>query len=103
MVLHRRSRQALEFAADWGCDVHLQQIRREGFRKRRAAMGLPPGDTDPYFDSMTDDEWKVLHHMLADHNCVLFCVTGKLYLATAEHNCFADIQVSAAQCCVTSN
>ena len=22
-------------------------------------MGLPPGDTDPYFDTMNDDEWQV--------------------------------------------
>ena len=39
--------------------VHGQAIRREGFRKRRAALGLPPGDTDPYFDTMDDSEWQV--------------------------------------------
>ncbi|KAL3159703.1 Leucine-rich repeat-containing protein oda7 [Trebouxia sp. C0009 RCD-2024] len=36
----------------------MQVIRREGFRKRRAALGLPPGDTDPYFDTMDDSEWQ---------------------------------------------
>lgn len=41
-----------------------QAIRREGFRKRRAALGLPPGDTDPYFDTMNDDEWQVSLHVL---------------------------------------
>ncbi len=40
-----------------------QAIRREGFRKRRAALGLPPGDTDPYFDTMNDDEWQVSLHV----------------------------------------
>ena len=39
--------------------MHAQAIRREGFRKRRAALGLPPGDTDPYFDTMNDEEWQV--------------------------------------------
>ena len=41
------------------CLCMRQAIRREGFRKRRAALGLPPGDTDPYFDTMNDDEWQV--------------------------------------------
>lgn len=34
---------------------YLQQIRREGWRKRREALGLPPGDTDPYFDGLSSD------------------------------------------------
>ncbi len=37
----------------------VQAVRREGFRKRREALGLPPGDTDPYFDDMSDTEWEV--------------------------------------------
>lgn len=36
----------------------LQQIRKEGFRKRRKALGLPDGDTDPAFDNMSDTEWE---------------------------------------------
>ncbi|KAK9811648.1 hypothetical protein WJX72_007649 [[Myrmecia] bisecta] len=37
---------------------YLQNLRKEGFRKRREALGLPPGDTDPYFDDMSDGEWE---------------------------------------------
>ncbi|KAF8061976.1 ODA7 [Scenedesmus sp. PABB004] len=36
---------------DW-----MQQLRREGFRKRRAMLGLPDGDTDPYFDTLQPDQ-----------------------------------------------
>ena len=32
---------------------YLQNIRREGWRKRREALGLPPGDTDPFFDQFS--------------------------------------------------
>ena len=50
--------------------MHAQAIRREGFRKRRAALGLPPGDTDPYFDTMDDSEWQVSR---VYHRCSLLC------------------------------
>jgi hypothetical protein len=48
----------------------MQALRREGFRKRRAMLGLPDGDTDPFFDTLptrsnttttaTDDAAKAL-------------------------------------------
>lgn len=34
---------------------YLQKIRRNGWKKRREAMGLPPGDTDPYLDGLSSD------------------------------------------------
>ncbi|KAF6256636.1 hypothetical protein COO60DRAFT_1627121 [Scenedesmus sp. NREL 46B-D3] len=33
----------------------MQQLRREGFRKRRAMLGLPEGDTDPFMDILPQD------------------------------------------------
>ena len=30
----------------------LQRIREEGFRQRRETLGLPPGTTDPFFDTL---------------------------------------------------
>ncbi len=38
----------------------MQEIRREGFRRRREALGLPPGETDPALDEISDDEWTPL-------------------------------------------
>jgi len=38
--------------------LFMQKIREEGFRKRREAMGLPPGIEDPYFEEFSDDEWQ---------------------------------------------
>jgi len=53
--------------------MHLQAIRREGFRKRRAALGLPPGDTDPYFDTMNDEEWQVGYHIFIQCMMTVAC------------------------------
>ncbi|KAJ9521042.1 hypothetical protein QJQ45_022766 [Haematococcus lacustris] len=36
----------------------MQQIRQEGWRKRRAALGLTPGDTDPALDEFSDSEYE---------------------------------------------
>lgn len=44
-------------------------------------MGLPPGDTDPYFDSMTDEEWKVQIIML---NVRLLLEPHCLYMAMVQ-------------------
>lgn len=38
---------------------HLQRIREEGFKKRREALGLPDGVTDPYLEDLSDSEWEV--------------------------------------------
>eukprot|EP00210_Caulerpa_lentillifera_P004704 g4488.t1 len=35
---------------------HLQKIRREGWRKKREKLGLPPGDTDPYLDHDSEED-----------------------------------------------
>lgn len=32
-------------------------MRAAGFRKRREALGLPPGDTDPALEQMSDEEY----------------------------------------------
>ena len=50
----RRAEELLRFEA-------LQQSRRESFRRRREALGLPPGDTDPAYDALPYDvaEWQV--------------------------------------------
>eukprot|EP00884_Botryococcus_braunii_P007995 jgi/Botrbrau1/17197/Bobra.126_1s0002.1 len=34
---------------------YMQSVRREGFRKRREKLGLPPGDTDPFFDDLDEN------------------------------------------------
>ncbi|CAL8469473.1 g9014 [Coccomyxa elongata] len=31
----------------------LQRIRQDGFRKRRESLGMPAGDTDPFFENIT--------------------------------------------------
>ncbi|GMH35986.1 hypothetical protein BSKO_03854 [Bryopsis sp. KO-2023] len=38
---------------------YLQKIREEGWRKRRERLGLPPGNTDPYFDDLSDTEYEL--------------------------------------------
>ncbi|KAK9831315.1 hypothetical protein WJX81_001414 [Elliptochloris bilobata] len=38
----------------------LQRMRCEGFRKRREALGLAPGDTDPFYDGLADQEEAML-------------------------------------------
>lgn len=35
----------------------MQAIRKEGWRKRREALGLPPGDEDPALIDMDDEEY----------------------------------------------
>lgn len=37
---------------------HMRQVREEAFRKRRELMGLPPGDSDPTLDDLSDGEWE---------------------------------------------
>lgn len=39
---------------------YMQKIRREGWRKKREVLGLPPGDTDPYLDGSSEDEVDLL-------------------------------------------
>eukprot|EP00887_Chlorella_sp_A99_P006699 scaffold3.g6699.t1 len=43
-----REKEAREHAAFEA----LQRMREEGFRKQREALGLPPGTTDPFFDTL---------------------------------------------------
>ena len=38
----------------------MQAIRKEGWRKRREALGLPPGDEDPALEGMDDEEYVFL-------------------------------------------
>ncbi|GAX82416.1 hypothetical protein CEUSTIGMA_g9844.t1 [Chlamydomonas eustigma] len=38
----------------------MQEIRKQGYRKRREALGLPPGDTDPALDEYSDEEYTFL-------------------------------------------
>jgi len=35
----------------------MQDMRSQGFAKRRQALGLPPGDTDPALDAFDDEEY----------------------------------------------
>lgn len=38
---------------------YMKKIREDGWRKRRERLGLPPGDTDPYFDDLSDTEYEL--------------------------------------------
>lgn len=55
----RRKHREAEEEADRRNHEFIMKVRAEGFRKRREALGLPPGDTDPAFDDMSDGEWEV--------------------------------------------
>ena len=39
--------------------------------QKRESLGLPPGDTDPFFDTVDDSEWQVLHAALEQVELVL--------------------------------
>ncbi|BDA44790.1 probable Dynein assembly factor 1, axonemal at C-terminar half [Coccomyxa sp. Obi] len=42
----------------------LQRIRQDGFRKRRECLGMPAGDTDPFFEDMTSlhlESYELVH------------------------------------------